>query len=63
MSSPEHGAFWIKAIPGAGKSVLAAQLASRLAQSQNGPVLYFFFRQIMLQIFEIKAGRFSRMKL
>lgn len=47
MSSPERGALWIKAIPGVGKSVLAAQLASRLAKSQNGPVLYFFFRQII----------------
>ncbi|KAK4693734.1 hypothetical protein P7C71_g3716, partial [Lecanoromycetidae sp. Uapishka_2] len=42
----DHGALWVKAIPGAGKSVIAAQLASDLQKDQV-PVLYFFFRQII----------------
>jgi hypothetical protein len=45
--SPDHGALWIKAVAGAGKSVIAAQLASRLSENIKIPVLYFFFRQII----------------
>lgn len=40
--------MWIKAIAGAGKSVLAASLASKLAtEEEEVPVLYFFFRRII----------------
>ena len=43
----EKGCLWIKAIAGAGKSVAAASLASRLASRGTTPVLFFFFRQII----------------
>jgi len=45
--SPGIGALWIKAVAGAGKSVLAASTAARLAQEEQVPVLFFFFRQIV----------------
>ncbi|MCJ1255632.1 hypothetical protein MMC24_003449 [Lignoscripta atroalba] len=45
--SPGYGALWIKAIPGAGKSVFAALLASKFATTEKVPVLCFFFRQII----------------
>ena len=43
----EKGCLWIKAVAGAGKSVAAASLASRLAVQETVPVLFFFFRQII----------------
>ena len=45
LSSEDEGALWVKAIPGAGKSVIAAHLAFELQKDKNVPVLYFFFRQ------------------
>lgn len=39
------GTLWIKAIAGSGKSVLAASLISKLVDSEDVPVLHFFFRQ------------------
>jgi ankyrin repeat protein len=51
QTSPSHGALWIKAIAGAGKSVLVARLVSLLQQqskAQGIPVLFFFFRQIVV---------------
>jgi ankyrin repeat protein len=50
-TSSSHGALWIKAIAGAGKSVLVARLVSLLQQqgkAQGIPVLFFFFRQIVV---------------
>ena len=47
IKSSNHGTLWIKAVPGAGKSVVAAQLASQLAKEEKVPVLHFFFRQII----------------
>jgi ankyrin repeat protein len=47
MHSLEIGALWIKAVPGAGKSVATAHLASMIVTENNAPVLYFFFRQII----------------
>jgi ATP/maltotriose-dependent transcriptional regulator MalT len=42
------GALWIKATAGAGKSVVAAHVASLLTAKENVPVLsFFFFRQII----------------
>ncbi|KAJ5211656.1 uncharacterized protein N7498_003302 [Penicillium cinerascens] len=41
------GNLWIRGIPGCGKSVVAANLISRLQQLNNGPVLFFFFREIV----------------
>ncbi|KAL2800461.1 ankyrin repeat-containing domain protein [Aspergillus keveii] len=42
------GALWVKAIAGAGKSVLAARLISHLQETEEQtPVLFFFFRQIV----------------
>ncbi|KAL3451363.1 ankyrin repeat-containing domain protein [Aspergillus insuetus] len=51
QTSPSHGALWIKAIAGAGKSVLVARLVSLLQEqgkAQVIPVLFFFFRQIVV---------------
>ena len=53
-SSSDHGSIWIKAVPGAGKSVVAASMVESLAQKESAPVLYFFFRQI------IETNRTSR---
>ncbi|KAJ8118880.1 hypothetical protein OPT61_g215 [Boeremia exigua] len=48
LSVPDNTTLWIKGIPGAGKSVVAAHLIDCLTQSHPGqPVLYFFFRQII----------------
>ena len=47
MDSKDYGTLWIKAISGAGKSVVAAHLTSELGKSNNIPVLYFFFREII----------------
>lgn len=47
IKSSDHGTLWIKAVPGAGKSVVAAHLASQLAKEEKVPVLHFFFRQII----------------
>lgn len=47
QNSREIGSLWIKAVPGAGKSVFAAVTASKLATEEKAPVLYFFFRQII----------------
>ncbi|KAF4635790.1 hypothetical protein G7Y89_g2312 [Cudoniella acicularis] len=44
---PDHGSLWIKATAGAGKSVFAAMTTAKLAQEENVPVLFFFFRQIV----------------
>ncbi|KAI1172127.1 ankyrin [Nemania sp. FL0916] len=45
QASEKHGMLWIRGVPGSGKSVFAASLIDRL--SQEAPVLYFFFRQII----------------
>ncbi|KAK2759100.1 hypothetical protein FQN54_003199 [Arachnomyces sp. PD_36] len=53
--SPNYGALWIEAIAGAGKSVFAAVIASKLSEEilddqtgEKAPVLFFFFRQIVV---------------
>jgi ankyrin repeat protein len=43
--SQEDGLLWITGVPGSGKSVVAASMIHKL--SQESPVLYFFFRQIV----------------
>jgi WD40 repeat protein len=43
----EHGSLWIKGVPGAGKSVIAASIVEHLKTIDNAPVLFFFFRYIM----------------
>jgi hypothetical protein len=43
----DRGALWIKATAGAGKSVIAAHIASLRIAKENVPVLSFFFRQII----------------
>lgn len=53
-SSNNHGSIWVKAVPGAGKSVLAATMIESLTRHESVPVLYFFFRQI------IESNRTSR---
>ncbi|KAM0422116.1 hypothetical protein ACHAPD_000559 [Fusarium lateritium] len=44
---PHHGNLWIKGVPGAGKSVMAASLIQHLKVTQDCPVLFFFFRNIV----------------
>lgn len=46
QSSNDHGSLWIKGVPGAGKSVIAASMIRHLADEKT-PVLYFFFRYII----------------
>src|ERR1700760_4037891 len=46
-SSDTHGSIWVKAVPGAGKSVVAASMIDSLARNESVPVLFFFFRQII----------------
>ncbi|KAF7933838.1 uncharacterized protein EAE98_003547 [Botrytis deweyae] len=53
-SSADHGSIWIKAVPGAGKSVLAASMVQSLSANESVPVLFFFLRQI------IETNRTSR---
>jgi hypothetical protein len=53
-SSEYHGSIWIKAVPGAGKSVVAASMVDSLSRNESVPVLHFFFRQI------IETNRSSR---
>lgn len=45
--SPDHGSLWIKGVPGAGKSVVAASLINHLKTTEDVPVLFFFFRNIV----------------
>ncbi|KAH8648295.1 ankyrin repeat-containing domain protein [Tricladium varicosporioides] len=47
QESVEHGSLWIKGAPGAGKSVTAASMVKHLQETENTPVLYFFFRHII----------------
>ncbi|KAM0499382.1 hypothetical protein ACHAP8_005530 [Fusarium lateritium] len=44
---PRHGSLWIKGVPGAGKSVMTASLIQHLKTTQDCPVLFFFFRNIV----------------
>jgi ankyrin repeat protein len=45
--SPDHGSLWVKGVPGAGKSVTAAAVAQYLRMTEDCPVLFFFFRNIV----------------
>lgn len=45
--SEGHGSLWIKGVPGAGKSVIAASMVEHLKNIDNAPVLFFFFRYII----------------
>ncbi|KAH7198791.1 ankyrin repeat-containing domain protein [Fusarium flagelliforme] len=53
--SPDHGSLWIKGVPGAGKSVMAASLIQHLKVTENCPVLFFFFRNIVAANFSPRA--------
>lgn len=46
MDAEDHGTLWVKAIPGAGKSVSAAHLIAQPEKNEKSLILYFFFRQI-----------------
>lgn len=46
LQSTSHGALWVKAPAGMGKSVLAATIVSKLIAT-DVPVLFFFFRHII----------------
>src|SRR5688500_10550003 len=53
--SDDHGSLWIKGIPGAGKSVIAASIAQHLRTTEDCPVLFFFFRNIVSANFSPRA--------
>ncbi|KAH7242547.1 ankyrin repeat-containing domain protein [Fusarium tricinctum] len=53
--SPDHGSLWIKGVPGAGKSVMAASLIQHLRTTEDCPVLFFFFRNIVAANFAPRA--------
>ncbi|KAF5534759.1 ankyrin-3 [Fusarium mexicanum] len=53
--SPDHGSLWIKGVPGAGKSVMAASMIQHLRTTENCPVLFFFFRNIVAANFSPRA--------
>lgn len=53
--SAEHGSLWIKGVPGAGKSVVAASLVQHLQATEDCPVLFFFFRNIVTDNFTPRA--------
>ncbi|CZR55172.1 uncharacterized protein PAC_05058 [Phialocephala subalpina] len=42
-----HGSLWVKGVPGAGKSVIAASIVEHLKTTEDVPVLFFFFRYII----------------
>ncbi|PLB41064.1 ankyrin repeat-containing domain protein [Aspergillus candidus] len=44
----DQGALWIRGIPGSGKSVVAASLVRKLQLQAEFPVLFFFFREIIM---------------
>jgi hypothetical protein len=46
--SAEYGSLWIKGVPGAGKSVIAASMVEHLKRIDDAPVLFFFFRYIVV---------------
>lgn len=49
LHGEDHGLLWVKGIPGSGKSVHAAKLIHDLGHANPGcPVLFFFFRQIIV---------------
>src|SRR2546429_587450 len=45
--SDDHGSLWIKGVPGAGKSVIAASVIEHLRSTDNAPILFFFSRYII----------------
>jgi hypothetical protein len=47
ISSKNQSSIWIKAVPGAGKSVVAASMIDSFTRNENFPILFFFFRQII----------------
>ncbi|GIK04383.1 hypothetical protein Aspvir_008465 [Aspergillus viridinutans] len=47
LDSSTNSALWIKAVAGAGKSVLTARLVFCVQEESNSPVLFFFCRQIV----------------
>ncbi|KAH7129728.1 ankyrin repeat-containing domain protein [Dactylonectria estremocensis] len=53
--SPDHGSLWIKGVPGAGKSVIAASMIQHLRTVEQAPVLFFFFRNIVAANFSPRA--------
>jgi ankyrin repeat protein len=53
--SPDHGSLWIKGAPGAGKSIMLASLIQHLRVTENCPVLFFFFRNIVAANFSPRA--------
>lgn len=53
--SADHGSLWIKGVPGAGKSVMAASIIQHLRMTEDCPVLFFFFRNIVAANFSPRA--------
>ncbi|OIW33037.1 ankyrin [Coniochaeta ligniaria NRRL 30616] len=53
--SLDHGSLWVKGVPGAGKSVTAASIIHHLRTTEDCPVLFFFFRNIVAANFSPRA--------
>lgn len=53
--SSDHASLWIKGVPGAGKSVVAASIIQHLQSTETCPVLFFFFRNIVAANFSPRA--------
>jgi hypothetical protein len=53
--SPDHCSLWMKGVPGAGKSVMAASIIQHLKTTEDSPVLFFFFRNIVAANFSSRA--------
>ncbi|KAK4222048.1 ankyrin-3 [Podospora fimiseda] len=51
----DHGSLWVKGVPGAGKSVIAASIIQHLRTTEDFPVLFFFFRNIVAANFLPRA--------
>lgn len=55
LKSPDVGSLWIKGVPGAGKSVIAAAITQHLKITEQAPVIFFFFRNIVAANFSPRA--------
>lgn len=53
--SPDTGSLWIKGVAGSGKSVVAASVIQHLKATEDTPVLFFFFRNIVAANFEPRS--------
>ncbi|KAF2754865.1 hypothetical protein EJ05DRAFT_513781 [Pseudovirgaria hyperparasitica] len=53
--APDHGSLWIKGVLGAGKPVIAASLVQHLRTTEDVPVSFIFFRNIVAANFSPRS--------